>query len=199
VTGIDIIVYVNNVLQLFYRDTMSGIAPAAGLGFNFSWGGGASTYITEGDAGHLYTGAPSGTTISASPMSSEVDLSWTAATETGGIGVYGYQVLRNGVPLISSPTTALTYTDLTTSPNSTYTYTVRAIDYHWNTTDTTITVSTPIIPISGPYPSATPDGFRIGSKPTGTYWGAGNENIDVFSVSFRQGCVRPVESGFLFG
>ena len=58
---------------------------------------------------------------------------------------------------------------------------MRVVDYHWNTTDTNITVNTPLIPTHGPYPSATPDGFRTGVKPTGAYWGAGNENIDVMS------------------
>jgi chitodextrinase len=57
--------------------------------------------------------------------SSYVVLTWDASTDTG-TGVARYQVYRNGVPLFS--TGLLTYTDTGLTPQTTYTYTVAAID-----------------------------------------------------------------------
>ena len=182
--GVDVILYVNNSLAMFYHDTNSLAISGGSVGFNFAWGA-ANTYVSEGDVGPLDTTAPNAVpsaNFTSSAFTNHVDLQWTAATDnTNGIGVYGYQILRNGTLLTSTPITTLSYSDLTVSPSSTYTYTVRVVDYHWNHTDTSITVNTPFIATHGPYPSATPDGFRTGVKPTGAYWGAGNENIDVMS------------------
>jgi hypothetical protein len=185
-SGIDIIVYVNNSLVLFYNDTNSLAFIGGAIGFDFPFGGSADTYVSAGYAGLLYTGAPTAipaSSISSSAFTNQVDLSWPASTEPSGIGIYGYRVYRNGVLLTT--TTSLSYEDLTVGPSQSYTYTIQAIDYHWNTTSTNITVNTPYVP-HGPTPSATPNGFRTGVQPTGAYWGGGNENIDVMSgnVSF---------------
>lgn len=59
---------------------------------------------------------------------SKVDLSWTASTDD--IGVEGYQVLRDGVQIGTSPTAS--YSDTTVAPNTTYTYVVRAFDHGGN-------------------------------------------------------------------
>jgi len=194
--GVDIIVYVNNALVLFYHDTTPLAQTYGAIGFDFYYPpyvNPATTFVIEGDAGPLYTGAPNAipvANITHAAFTNHVDLQWAAGTEPNGIGVYGYEILRNGVLLTT--TTGLSYSDLTVVPSSTYTYTVRVIDYHWNTTDTNVTVNTPVIP-TGPYPSATPDGFRTGVKPTGAYWGAGNENIDVMSgnLSFSLPLLKP--------
>jgi chitodextrinase len=61
-----------------------------------------------------------------SPNSNTVNLSWSASTDTGGSGLAGYQVFRNGSFF---DTTAVTnYTDLTVVGSTQYTYTVRAYD-----------------------------------------------------------------------
>src|SRR5262249_25148686 len=49
------------------------------------------------------------------------------------------------------------------------------------TTYTNTTAHTPFIVTDGHWPSSTPEGRRIGVRPTGAYWGAGSENIDVLS------------------
>jgi chitodextrinase len=58
--------------------------------------------------------------------SSEVDLTWTASTDT--IGVAGYQILRNGALLNSHSGATLTYADISVAGGTTYTYTIKAFD-----------------------------------------------------------------------
>ncbi len=52
-------------------------------------------------------------------------LSWGAVTDSGGSGLAGYRILRNGVQVGTSPTTA--YTD-TTAPDGLHLYRVTAVD-----------------------------------------------------------------------
>lgn len=94
--------------------------------------------------------APGGLTGSASSWST-VNLSWSAATDPiAGVSIAGYKIYRNGGQIGASGGT--TYTDGTTAPNSTYTYTVSAYDA-WNNTSTQsggVQVTTP----PSPSPSA---------------------------------------------
>ncbi|MGO4223085.1 glycosyl hydrolase family 18 protein [Lysobacter sp. TAF61] len=71
-------------------------------------------------------GVPTGLAASAL-SSSSIGLSWNASTDnTGGTGVAGYDVYRNG-SLIASPTTT-SYTSSGLAANTTYSFTVRARD-----------------------------------------------------------------------
>lgn len=74
------------------------------------------------------TTAPSVPTglASTSQTSASITLAWSASTDTGGSGLAGYNVYRNGT-LVGSPTTA-SYTDSALQPDTAYTYTVRARD-----------------------------------------------------------------------
>lgn len=58
--------------------------------------------------------------------SSEVDLTWTASTDS--VGVTGYQILRNGTLLTSVSGSTLTYADTSAAAATTYTYAVKAFD-----------------------------------------------------------------------
>ncbi|HZU28900.1 MAG TPA: PA14 domain-containing protein [Bryobacteraceae bacterium] len=67
------------------------------------------------------------TLVSAKAKSaSEVDLTWTASTDSKGIA--GYQVLRNGAVAASLPGSALSWSDTSVSAQTVYTYTVKAYD-----------------------------------------------------------------------
>jgi chitodextrinase len=67
--------------------------------------------------------APDG--LSAAAVSpTQVNLSWSAATDN--VGVAGYGVYRDGVLIATVPTTA--YSDTAASPSTTYSYTVDAFD-----------------------------------------------------------------------
>ncbi|MGP8245354.1 MAG: CAP domain-containing protein [Bryobacteraceae bacterium] len=58
--------------------------------------------------------------------STEVDLTWSASSDS--MGVSGYQVSRNGSVVGSVSGTTLSYADHGVAPNATYTYTVTAYD-----------------------------------------------------------------------
>jgi YD repeat-containing protein len=56
----------------------------------------------------------------------QVNVSWSASTDTGGSGMAGYRIYRGGVQIGTSTTTS--FSDLTVSPFNTYSYTVAAYD-----------------------------------------------------------------------
>jgi uncharacterized protein YkwD/chitodextrinase len=55
-----------------------------------------------------------------------VALAWGASTDN--VGVAGYQIFRNGGALLSVPNLPLSYSDIHTSPSTTYTYYLKAYD-----------------------------------------------------------------------
>src|SRR5204862_8055450 len=63
--------------------------------------------------------------------SSQINLSWNAATDSGGSGLAGYIVYRSGVQIGTTAGTSFSSTGL--SPSSTYCYTVAAYDNAGNT------------------------------------------------------------------
>jgi hypothetical protein len=76
------------------------------------------------------TAAPTApASFAAKPASSyQVNLSWLASTDTGGSGLKGYYIYRNGIKLNTTPLATTSYGDATASPNTTYTYAVQAVD-----------------------------------------------------------------------
>ncbi len=79
-------------------------------------------------------------------LATEVDLLWDASTDN--VAVNGYQVFRNGVVVGTTPGTVTVYRDNAVSPNSTYSYAVRAFDMAGNYSgmSNAISVSTPAAP-----------------------------------------------------
>ena len=80
--------------------------------------------------GTVDTTAPTTPTNLTSPSktTTTIALSWGASTDTGGSGLAGYNVYRNGAATPTAQVTGTTFTDSGLSPNTTYTYTVRARD-----------------------------------------------------------------------
>lgn len=69
---------------------------------------------------------PPGSLTATVVSTGQVDLSWGAATDD--VGVDHYTVYRDAVPIGTSPSPSVAFSDLTTAPDSTYTYTVTATD-----------------------------------------------------------------------
>jgi RHS repeat-associated protein len=69
--------------------------------------------------------APTNVTATANSATS-VTVTWTASTDN--VGVTGYAIMRNGTPLMVVAGTATSFTDLTASPSTSYTYSVTATD-----------------------------------------------------------------------
>ena len=78
----------------------------------------------------LDTAAPSVPTgLTASTVSAtQVTLSWSASTDTGGADVAGYRVFRDGSLLTPTIVATTGYVDATVASTTTYGYTVRAYD-----------------------------------------------------------------------
>ena len=178
-----IIVYVNGAIVFQIVDT-SIPAGQPGLGFAETSTSGA-TYVKLGPRDRT---APNNVTgISSSPNWNRVDLQWSGGGDNvNGVGTAFFRIARNGSFLADVTTSS--YADTTVTPNTFYTYTITTYDQHLNaSTGATHGVSTPpnpavdTPPISGASrPMANPPA-RIGVRPTGAYWGAGGEQIDMLS------------------
>jgi YD repeat-containing protein len=88
---------------------------------------------------------PTGLTATAA-SSSQINLSWTASTDTGGSGLKGYKITRNGAALVATTTTATTYNDTGLTASTTYTYTVAAYDVAGNTSAASASKSATTLP-----------------------------------------------------
>jgi YVTN family beta-propeller protein len=60
--------------------------------------------------------------------SSRIDLTWTASTDTGGSGLAGYRIFRNGGATAIATVTTTSYSNTGLAASTQYTYTVRAVD-----------------------------------------------------------------------
>jgi hypothetical protein len=164
-------VWVNDVWYISVTDT-SLPTGKPGIGVSSS----SSNTISSVKFGALDTVAPSPVSlqsIATYPLPATVDMQWQAAVDdANGIGVAHYLVYRGGV--LIGETGGPEFTDDGVSPGQTYQYAVVARDYHLNdSSQTTFSVATP--------PSGTVDPRRVGVRPTGTYWGAGGEQLDMLS------------------
>ena len=86
----------------------------------------AASAITLGD-----TTAPSAPTgVAATALSlTDIRIDWTASTDQGGAGLAGYRIFRNGSSsVLATVTNGTSYTDAGLSPNTNYSYQVRAFD-----------------------------------------------------------------------
>ncbi|PWU10677.1 MAG: hypothetical protein C5B51_03885, partial [Terriglobia bacterium] len=101
-----------------------------------------------------------------------ISLSWPGVVDDpNGIGWLVYNIYRDGQ--FFRWTREPEFEDLSVNPSETHTYTIQPIDVHLNATSINLTFTTP--PVDGIDPR------RIGVRPTGSYWGAAGEQIDVQS------------------
>lgn len=175
--------YIDNVLALSVTLPSGSPDYYQPQGSSGGFGGCYGSTITHVDVGLTDFAAPNAVpsgSIGVSSFLNHLDLQWPAATDdANGMGVLEYQILRNG-QLIAT-TTGLSYSDTTVVPDTTYTYTLKVIDYFFNSASTVFTGRTLVVPTGPPYPSAFPEGRRVGVRTTGAYWGTAGENIDVRS------------------
>ena len=101
-------------------------------------------------------------TSAAAGGSNEVDLAWTASVDN--VGVAGYQVIRNGAAAGTVSGTTLSLADTGVSPNTSYTYSVKAYDAagNYSAPSNTIQVTTPAAPVSTSTCPTTPVGAFTG-------------------------------------
>ena len=90
-------------------------------------------------------------TLSFTQSGSTINLSWGASTDTGGSGLAGYDVFRNGALIASTNATTTTYADTTQPTTATVSYFVRARDGAGNLSGNSNTVTR-----TGTNPDTTP-------------------------------------------
>lgn len=133
-------------------------------------------------------GPPSAT----APAYNQVKLTWGASTDTGGSGLVGYKIYRNGsaaaLTLVAASTT--TYTDASVNGSTTYTYQVSSYDGAGNESakTTAVQVATPAPPDSTP--PTTPGSLRASAATLTSItisWAASTDNIAVASYQVYRG------------
>ena len=135
-------VYINNLVVGGANEPSTTGSPGIG-GYGIPAGSGFQSI----NLGHQDLIAPPSsvipTSISTSVFPNSVSLKWQGVVDDpAGSGLYAYNVRRNGVVIAQSPTAEVT--DPTAAPSTTYTYTIRCVDFHRNFGAlTTITVTTP--------------------------------------------------------
>ena len=140
------------VLDLTLRATGYdwNFVPEAGK--TFTDAGSGTCHASGGGGGDTQKPTVPSITSGTAVSSSRVDLAWT--TSTDDTGVTGYTVYRNGSPIgTTSGPTATTYSDLTVSPSTAYSYTVDAFDSannHSNQSTTTVVTTPAVVTDTGP-------------------------------------------------
>ncbi|MBV6418740.1 MAG: hypothetical protein CMLOHMNK_03678 [Steroidobacteraceae bacterium] len=110
------------------------------------------------------------------PTPTQVQLGWNASTDTGGAGLAGYRVYRNGsaTPLASPATNS--YTDNTVSAGTAYTYRVSAVDAAMPANESAqsspVSITTPNAPVAG-----------LDARPGNTTCLAGDEPTATLAIS----------------
>jgi RHS repeat-associated protein len=165
-------VYVDDRQALLVSDS-SIPSGQPGVGARETPAGNAISSVALGPADRVAPASPQAQSFASAAFPNRVDLAWQGVTDdTNGIGLFCYSIVRNGVWLMATQTPELS--DPTVQPGATYTYHVYAVDYHYNhSAPAVITVQTP--------PPEGVDPRRVGVRPTGAYWGAAGERIDLLS------------------
>ena len=176
-----ILVYLNNKFWTSWADQSSPITSGQpGVGVSAAPSGNGFNSI---DIGQLDTTPPNTVNTqlvgtSASPNRVDIqfpDVLDQNVTPPGATGVAYYQFFRNGnwLSLTGTPN----FEDHSVQPSTNYTYLIEACDFHANCSSASINVTTP--------PSGAIDPREVGVRPTGTYWGADGENIDMRSANLN--------------
>lgn len=120
---------------------------------------------------------------------SEVEITWTASTDN--TGVKEYIVVRNGEEIGTSD--SLSFTDRNTEPNTTYSYSVKAVDQAGNISDTSseVVITTTEASAEDVTPPTQPQGLHtmgITSQSVDLMWGASEDlnGIQEYQI-FRDG------------
>jgi chitodextrinase len=145
--------------------------------------------VTTSSGGGLDTQAPTvpANLTSPSKTPTSVSLSWTASTDN--LGVTGYDVLRAGIVIASTPGT--TFTDVGLVADTNYIYSVRAYDAAGNHSEATATIT--VITGSGNSDIQAPTAPTNVTSPTKTSssvsltWTASIDNIGVTGYEILRG------------
>jgi len=142
------------------------------------------------------SGSPADTTPPSTPTnltatavsSTQINLSWTASTDTGGSGLAGYKVFRGGVQIATPAGTS--YSDTNLTPSTAYTYTVAAYDAANNTSAQSSQASATTQAPPDTQPPTTPTNLTatpISSTQINLSWTASTDNTAVTGYKVFRG------------
>jgi uncharacterized repeat protein (TIGR03806 family) len=123
----------------------------------------------------------------------QINLSWNASIDTGGSGVAGYRIFRNGVPTAVATVTTTTYSDTNLTAGTNYNYAVRAFDGAGNVSAPSITVNatTPLPPdMTPPPPPGALTATVQGAGAVLLSWTASNDPSGIARYEIRRNSVR---------
>jgi chitodextrinase/regulation of enolase protein 1 (concanavalin A-like superfamily) len=177
---------INGSLDTAHSQVVSGLDAATTYHYRVKSRDAAGNLATSGD-NTFFTPAPPDTTPPSAPAglsavpgaNPQVDLTWTASTDN--TGVTGYRVFRNGVQI--GTTAGTSYSDATAVKNTTYSYTVKAVDAAGNISadSNTATITTPSW--ADVTPPSTPQNLTAalnGANTTANLsWSASTDNVGV--------------------
>ena len=139
---------------------------------------------------------PGSLAVSATTQTS-ISLSWSASTDTGGSGLAGYRIYRNGSATALTSTTATTYTNTGLGANTTHTYRVTAYDVAGNesaaagpVTATARDVTAPSVPSSLSVSGTTTTSISLSWGSSTDTGGSGRAGYRIY----RNGSTTPLAS-----
>jgi hypothetical protein len=172
VVGSTILVYVHGTRYLTVQDSAITTGKPGFGGYGFTGYSGV-VQMQLGPADRTAPPAPSASSVFTTALSNTVDIQWGGASDdTNGIGVYSYQIHRNGTYLAEVYGTG--FSDASVSPSTSYTYTVKAVDQHHN-------ISTPVTLAVTTAPAGSIEPRRVGIRSEGSYYGGAGEQLDMRS------------------
>ncbi|WP_421733943.1 glycosyl hydrolase [Cellulomonas sp.] len=176
-------VFVKNGVRTYQAANMSGSA------ITVTFSNGVTLAVPARSVASSNVSVPTDTTAPSVPAglsasgttASSTNLSWSASTDnTGGSGVSGYEVLRNGTVVGTATGTTFTATGLAAS--TAYQFTVRALDGAGNRSASSNTVSVTTSGGGDTTAPSTPTGLTAsGTTSTATTlaWSASTDNVGV--------------------
>jgi len=124
--------------------------------------------------------------LSATPVSqTQINLSWSASTDTGGSGVVGYRIYRGGSQIGTSATTS--YADASLTAGTMYSYRVAAYDSAGNISAQSGAVSATTLDTTPPSVPAGLTGSAASPTQINLSWAASTDNVGVAGYRIYRG------------
>ena len=160
---------------------------------NGSANGSAVTYTYDAAGNRTQTTSKSESTapsvptgLSATAVSqTQINLSWSASTDTGGSGLAGYRIYRGGTQVGTSATTS--YSDSGLAAGTTYLYRVAAYDVAGNVSAQSSQVSAKTLDTTPPSVPAGLTGSAASATLINLSWTASTDNVGVTGYRIYRG------------
>lgn len=144
--------------------------------------------LVQGSGDTQAPGAP-GNLRSTATTSASISLAWNAATDN--VGVTGYTIYRSGAAIATVPGSTLAYTNTGLAANTTYSYTVKALDAAGNVSTDSNTLSVKTNPATGDTQApTTPANLTVTATTSSSVslsWSASSDNVGVTGYDVYQG------------